>query len=160
MNLNNLPLSLMPGPLPGALIRPEFVNPQYLGTGTDWQKELFRKAPMTNHTITVSGGDDRTQYLLSTSYFNQEGIALGSDFKRYSVRLNLDNKTTNWLKIGTSLQLARVNENVNATVSIVYQHRTKHYPDIPVKTLDGSYGVLPTPAGCNLLPTRWHWPRL
>ena len=30
--------------------RPEFANPQYLGTGTDWQKELFRKAPMTNHT--------------------------------------------------------------------------------------------------------------
>jgi hypothetical protein len=95
--------------------RPEFANPQYLGPGTDWQKELFRKAPMMNHTLTVSGGDARTQYLLSTSYFNQEGIALGSDFTRYSVRLNLDNKTTNWLKIGTSLQLAHIDENVNST---------------------------------------------
>ena len=75
--------------------RPEFVNPKYLGPGTDWQKELFRKAPEMNHTLTVSGGDSRTQYLLSGSYFRQKGMARGSDFQRYSVRLNLDNKTTN-----------------------------------------------------------------
>jgi len=61
--------------------RPEFVNPKYLGPGTDWQKELFRKAPEMNHTITVSGGDTRTQYLLSGSYFRQKGMALGSDFQ-------------------------------------------------------------------------------
>jgi len=113
--------------------RPEFVNPKYLGKGTDWQAELFRKAPMQNHAITVNGGDARTQYLLSASYFNQEGIALGSDFKRYSVRLNLDNKTTNWLKIGTSLQLSHVDENVNATSSSVISNALILTPDIPVK---------------------------
>ena len=52
--------------------RPALANPKYLGEGTNWQKELFRNAPMSNHTLTISGGDARTQYLLSGSYFKQE----------------------------------------------------------------------------------------
>jgi TonB-linked SusC/RagA family outer membrane protein len=128
-------------------LRPEFVNPSYLGTGTDWQKELFRKAPMNNHNLTVSGGDDRTQYLLSTSYFKQEGIAIGSDFTRTSVRLNLDNRTTNWLKVGTSLQLARVSENQNSTASGVIGSALNLTPDIPVQNPDGSWGGVTNPDG-------------
>lgn len=127
--------------------RPEYVNPKHLGMGTDWQEELFRIAPMQNHSITVNGGDARTQYLLSTSYFNQQGIALGSDFKRYSVRLNLDNKTTNWLKIGTSLQLAYVDENVNSTTSSVISNALSLTPDIPVKNFDGTWGGITNPSG-------------
>lgn len=127
--------------------RPEFVNPKYVGKGTDWQSELFRKAPMQNHAITVNGGDARTQYLLSASYFDQEGIALGSDFKRYSVRLNLDNKTTNWLKIGTSLQLSHVDENVNSTSSSVISNALILTPDIPVKNLDGTWGGITNTSG-------------
>jgi TonB-dependent starch-binding outer membrane protein SusC len=143
--------------------RPEFTNPKYLGVGTDWQSELFRSAPMQNHSITVNGGDARTKYLLSTSYFNQEGIALGSDFKRYSVRLNLDNKTTDWLRIGTSLQLAHVNENVNSTTSSVISNALSLTPDVAVKNLDGSWGgvtndagwvvPIPNPVGLALLNT-------
>jgi TonB-linked SusC/RagA family outer membrane protein len=127
--------------------RPEFVNTKYLGQGTDWQGALFRKAPMSNQTITVSGGDARTQYLLSASYFDQQGIALGSDFKRSSVRLNLDNKTTNWLKVGTSLQLAHIDESVNATTSNVISTALSLTPDIPVKNPDGSWGGVTNPSG-------------
>ncbi len=127
--------------------RPEFVNPKYLGTGTDWQKELFRNAPMSSHTLTVSGGDLRTQYLLSGSYFNQEGIALGSNFRRMSVRLNLDNKTTNWLKIGTSLQLVNIKESVNSTSSNVINTALSQTPDIAVKNEDGSWGGAYNPNG-------------
>ena len=127
--------------------RPEFANPQYLGKGTDWQKELFRNAPMTNHTITVNGGDIKTQYLLSGSYFKQDGIALGSDFRRISVRLNLDNKTTNWLKIGTSLQLANIKENVNSTSSNVINSALSQTPDIAVTNADGSWGGAYNPNG-------------
>ncbi len=127
--------------------RPEFINPKFLGKGTDWQSELFRKAPMQNHAVSVNGGDARTQYLFSASYFNQEGIALGSDFKRYSVRLNLDNKTTNWLKIGTSLQLAHVDENVNSTTSSVISNALRLTPDIPVRNLDGTWGGITNTSG-------------
>jgi len=127
--------------------RPEFVNPKYVGKGTDWQAELFRKAPMQNHAVSVNGGDARTQYLFSAAYFDQDGIALGSGFKRYSVRLNLDNKTTNWLKIGTSLQLSHVDENVNATTSSVISNALSLTPDIPVKNLDGTWGGITNPSG-------------
>lgn len=121
-------------------LRPQFTNPKYLGEGTNWQKELFRKAPMQNHNITVAGGDNRTQYLLSGSWFQQEGIALGSNFTRASVRLNLDNKTTNWLKTGISLQLARVGEKVNTTNSNVIQTALMQTPDVNVQNADGSWG--------------------
>ncbi len=127
--------------------RPEFANPQYLGAGTDWQQELFRSAPMQNHNLAINGGDTRTQYLLSLSYFGQDGIALGSNFKRYSVRLNLDNKTTNWLKIGTSLQLAHIKEAVSTTSNSVINTALSLTPDIPVKNLDGSWGGVTNTSG-------------
>lgn len=127
--------------------RPEFANPQYLGTGTDWQSELFRSAPQTNHSLSISGGDKRTQYMFSLGYYNQQGIALGSDFQRYSVRLNLDNKTTNWLKIGTSLQLAHVDENVSTTGSSVISTALGLTPDIVVKNPDGTWGGISNTAG-------------
>lgn len=128
------------GVIIGYDLRPQFTNPQYLGEGTNWQKALFRKAPMQNHTLTVSGGDNRTQYLLSGSYFHQEGIALGSDFSRASVRLNLDNKTTNWLKIGTSLQLAHITEKVTTSSSGVISMALNQTPDVNVQNSDGSWG--------------------
>lgn len=127
--------------------RPEFVNPKYLGEGTNWQKELFRNAPMYNHTLNINGGDVKTQYLLSASYFNQEGIALGSNFRRISLRLNLDNKTTNWLKIGTSLQLVTIKENVNSSSSNVINTALSQTPDIAVKNEDGSWGGAYNPNG-------------
>lgn len=127
--------------------RPEFANPKYLGEGTNWQKELFRNAPMSNHTLTINGGDVRTQYLLSGSYFNQEGIALGSNFRRMSLRLNLDNRTTNWLKIGTSLQFVNIKENVNSTSSNVINTALSQTPDIAVQNEDGSWGGAYNPNG-------------
>jgi len=127
--------------------REDFANPKYLGKGTDWQKELFRNAPMTNHSLTVNGGDVRTQYLLSGSYFKQEGIALGSDFERVSVRLNLDNKTTDWLKIGTSLQLANIKESVNTTGNSVIHSALTQTPDIAIRNPDGSWGGNYNPDG-------------
>lgn len=63
------------------------------GTGTDWQDETFNyDAPVQNHQISISGGNDRSNYFVSFGYFNQEGIVGGnfnkSNFERYSLRLN------------------------------------------------------------------------
>jgi len=129
--------------------RPEFANPKYLGTGTNWQNELFRNAPMQNHSLTINGGDVRTQYLFSLSYFDQEGIALGSRFQRYSTRLNLDNKTTSWLKTGTSLQLASIKENVQSggSTSGVISSALGLTPDVSVKNNDGTWGGVTNTSG-------------
>jgi len=120
--------------------RPELANPKYLGEGTDWQDVMFRNAPTSKHTLTMSGGNKRTQYLLSGSYQSEEGIALGSKFDRISFRLNLDNKTTDWLKVGSSLQMVNIDENINSTVSSVVRAALEQTPDIPVQNNDGSWG--------------------
>jgi TonB-linked SusC/RagA family outer membrane protein len=120
--------------------RPQFANPAYLGNGTDWQDAMFRNAPATSHTLSVSGGDLKTQYFFSGSYEDQEGIALGSKFNRISFRVNLDNKTTDWLKIGTSLQLINIDENLATAGNNPIQQALNETPDVPVKNSDGSWG--------------------
>lgn len=120
--------------------RPQFANPQYMGLGTNWQKALYRTAPMLNHNLAISGGDDRTKYYLSGTYFSQQGIALGSDFKRTSIKANIDNKTTDWLKVGINLNLAHVAENVATSNTGVILQALNQTPDVAVVNPDGTWG--------------------
>lgn len=82
---------------------PVYVNPPNLGAGTDWQKELFRTAPMANYQLSFAGGTDRTKYNISGSLFDQKGIIESSRFKRYSFRTNLEQKVTDKLTVGTTI---------------------------------------------------------
>jgi TonB-linked SusC/RagA family outer membrane protein len=84
----------------------KYANPSALGLGTDWQEAIFRKnAPIFDHQISASGGSDKATYMVKFSYFGQQGIVGSSDskFDRYTIRLNLDQKVTNYLKIGTNI---------------------------------------------------------
>lgn len=87
---------------------PVYVNPKNLGKGTDWQDELYRVAPMSSANLSVSGGDAKTKYALSGSFFKQDGIIINSDFKRYSFRTNLDRQITDHLTVGTNLAYSRI----------------------------------------------------
>ena len=87
---------------------PEYVNPSTLGEGTDWQKELFRIAPTADYELSFSGGDKNTQYAISGGYFTQDGIVLGSDFKRYSFRTNLNQDISDKLSVGTNLSYSNI----------------------------------------------------
>jgi TonB-linked SusC/RagA family outer membrane protein len=98
-----------------------FNNPNYLpdpasyGQGTNWQDLVYRKAPIMNHLLTVSGGSDKTQMALSLNYFGQDGIAINSDFTRYSLRMNVDHKISNVFKVGASIYGSYVINNVIPT---------------------------------------------
>ncbi|MBW3627674.1 MAG: TonB-dependent receptor [Gemmatimonadetes bacterium] len=82
------------------------------GPGTDWQRELLREGvPMQDHSITFSGGDARTRYLLSGNFFDQQGIIVGSDFRRLSGRVNLDRTLSDRLQVGTSLNIGNTARN-------------------------------------------------
>jgi TonB-dependent SusC/RagA subfamily outer membrane receptor len=89
---------------------PIYVNPKNLTT-TDWQDAVLRTAPMANYQLTFSGGDDKTKYSITGSYFTQDGIIKNSDFKRYSFRSNLDREVSKRLTVGTSVTYARVTSN-------------------------------------------------
>jgi TonB-linked SusC/RagA family outer membrane protein len=80
-----------------------YPDPASLGGGIDWQDEIFRPAPIQNHQLTVNGGSEKTQLAVSANYFDQDGILINSDFKRYSFRLNLDHRISERVKMGTSI---------------------------------------------------------
>jgi TonB-linked SusC/RagA family outer membrane protein len=80
-----------------------YPDPASLGEGVNWQNYIFRKAPIQNHQLSITGGNDKTQLALSLNYFDQQGTFIGSSFKRYSYRLNLDHRLSKKVKIGTSI---------------------------------------------------------
>ncbi len=94
---------------------PLYPNPDSLGAGTDWQKEIYRDAPIQNYQLSLSGGNEKTQYTVSGDYFLQDGIIVGSDFTRYSFRATLDRKVNKRLKFGTSLGYNKTKNNTVPT---------------------------------------------
>lgn len=82
-----------------------------LGEGTDWQDEIYRTAPMQNYQLTVTGGDDKTKYMFSAGYYNQEGIVINSDYERFSARAKIDSDINSWLKMGINLAPTYMNAN-------------------------------------------------
>lgn len=66
----------------------------------DWQDNFFRNAPTQSYNLNVNGGSERTKYMFSAGYTNQEGIARGTGYNRLSIRLNIETKIRNWLSAG------------------------------------------------------------
>ncbi len=72
-------------------------------TDVNWLDAVFNdKALLQDYELSVSGATDKTSYYFSGGYYNQEGTAAGSGFKRYSLRANVEQRAAKWLKIGTN----------------------------------------------------------
>lgn len=81
-------------------------NFDYASQETDWQDEVFVKnAFMHNYNLSFDGGNDKMHYALSSSYFGQEGTIIGSNYERFTLRLNSDFEIAKWLKVGEHLSL-------------------------------------------------------
>ena len=73
----------------------------------NWLDEVFRQnALLQNYDLSVSSATDKLNYFVSGSFYDQEGIALSSDFRRYNLRANADVKAAHWLKVGTNSMIA------------------------------------------------------
>ncbi|MEO7121397.1 MAG: TonB-dependent receptor, partial [Ginsengibacter sp.] len=118
----------------------ELGDPSILGAGTNWQRALFNPTLMQKYSLSLSGGTDKTTFYFSGDYLSQDGVAAGSGFKRGSLRLNLTNQATNWLKFSTNLSAFGTNEKVNSFQSRIVNLALSQNPTIPVKNPDGSYG--------------------
>ncbi len=77
------------------------------GDGTNWQKEVYRSAPIQNHGLTFSGGTDRMQYSVSGNYLNQQGIVPNSGLKKGTLRANINHKVLEKLNFSLSTILSR-----------------------------------------------------
>ena len=116
-----------------------------LGAGTDWQKEIFRTARMSNYQLGFSGGTDATRYNMSFNYFDQQGTIINSGFKRASVRLNLDRKVSDKVSFSFTSQLSRTRQqraNVNTDGGSnggTVLDALRFNPAVPVRDANGNY---------------------
>jgi TonB-linked SusC/RagA family outer membrane protein len=87
-------------------------NPFLHDAGTNWQREIFRQAPMSNTNLSISGAANKVSYMVSADYMAQDGIILNTYSNRASFRTNLDVTATNWLKVGTRTALSYQTDNM------------------------------------------------
>lgn len=84
----------------------------YSSVDTDWQDVVFQNATVQNYHLSLDGGGDNYTYSMSGSYFKQQGIIIGSDYERLTVRMNTSFKPFSWLKIGENISfMASVAKN-------------------------------------------------
>lgn len=109
-------------------------------TDTDWQDAIFRTAGTTGHNISLSGKTNNVNYFVSGNYMNKEGIIINSDFKKYSMRMNIDGKYKR-LKFGVNFAPSYSTSNsVDASgAGGIVQSALMMPPVWPVYNEDGSY---------------------
>ncbi|ROI05855.1 SusC/RagA family TonB-linked outer membrane protein [Chryseobacterium sp. G0240] len=94
----------------GATLReliPDYLTP-YLNkqpglTDNDWYTTVLKPAPISNTSLNILGGSDKTKYSFTGSYLNQKGILIGTDYEKYSGNINLVTSVTDQLKFGVSM---------------------------------------------------------
>lgn len=82
-----------------------------IGSGTDWQDQIFRTALAQNHQLSFSGGSDNTSYYLGVNYLDQDGVVLRSGLKKYNVRLNYQVSPSDKFKVTLNLNTNRTMTN-------------------------------------------------
>lgn len=138
--------------------------------GNDWQDVVFRAAPMTSHSLSLSGGTKNTKYSASVSYLNQQGTIVKSSFESLKGRATLDQQISKNLKAGftfnyshnTSIGSAPAQGGGSATQYFLYQvlaytpvnydredamendlaNNDPNYPYNPTKTIQNQYSKM------------------
>ena len=115
----------------------------------DMLDEVLQVAPQTRYSITASGGTRNLRYSVSGEFMDQDGILIGSYFKRYSVSTNLDvqlkPKLSLKLNLRSSMTERRTQTNTNEGGGNnwgVISQATSHMPYYPIYNDDGSYFIL------------------
>ena len=110
-------------------------------SGTDWLDEIYNSAPIQNHQIGVSGGNEAGRYAMSLNYFDQEGIMIYTNFKRYSLRANTEFNINKRVRVGENFQVGygeRVNQpNGNSQESNPTSFAFRIQPIVPVYDVSG-----------------------
>lgn len=116
-------------------------NPD-LYPNTDWFAIMFRKAPMQEHNIRLSGGSDQATYSVSLGYLDQEGIMIKTNAKKYTLNSNLDFNISDRLKAGVNLSSTYWNRNEpsNGVETMMSNSITRALPIHPNILANGTYG--------------------
>lgn len=87
------------------------------GTNNNWLDQVTRKATQQNHSLSLSGGSEKSSYFMSLGYMDEQGIIKESSNKRYLGRINAEQTVKKWLKVGTNTAFTKsVNREVDGQV--------------------------------------------
>ena len=119
-----------------------------LGKGSDWQSAGIRKAPVQNHELSISGGDDKSKYLVSGNYFDQDGILYNTGFQRYSGRVNYERNLNDAFRINLNVfdshsQQTQLTGTGYGAVAIgnAWSTLLQTVPVVPIKNANGSFNI-------------------
>lgn len=116
---------------------PAYADPVSLGDGTDWLDAILRTAPISNVSVSYAGSGDKSNFYVSGSYFDQEGIVTNTGYKRYTMQLNSDHHLSERFMVGNNLSL---NHDVKTGNNEIFGALRS----LPVQTIyseDGGYSV-------------------
>lgn len=114
---------------------------------TNWFDEISRLGFQTSHNLSITGGNDNTKYLVSGNYFNQDGVIKNNGMTRYSLRANLDQKLSKYVKMGINLTATRneydnvplgSGQNGNAGILV---SAAQFNPALPIRDENGNYSM-------------------
>ena len=72
-------------------------------TDINWMDVVFNdRAKLQSYDLSLNHATDKLNYFVSAGLFDQEGIALGSSFRRYNMRVNADVKANDHIKVGAN----------------------------------------------------------
>lgn len=130
--------------------QPVYVDPnnpnlyRYVGN-TNWIKEEYPGwAPMTDHNLSLSGGDGKTSYLASLDYFSQDGLAKANHevYRRFNPTIKLNSDVTSWLNLDFKATLNHTEDNnaendyIGSSTSLIFGDSR---PTMPVRHPDGHF---------------------
>jgi TonB-linked SusC/RagA family outer membrane protein len=113
----------------------------------DYVKELFQTAPINSHEISVSGGNESTNYMISTSFFDQKGIIRSTGYTRGTTRLDVNTEVNKWLSGGMSMLVGISSNDIigssgdgyGGNGGSVIRYAFFRNPAIPIRFEDGTY---------------------
>lgn len=119
------------------------------GAGTDWFHEIFKSAPIQQHSLSASGASDKSNYYLSLGYTNQQGTLINTYFKRYQARVNTSFSVKDHIRLGENMSYYYISSpngggglvgggNLNEGNPISETYRI--LPFIPVRDIAGNLG--------------------
>jgi TonB-linked SusC/RagA family outer membrane protein len=138
---------------------PIFADPSAVAS-TDWQDQIFRRAPLQSFQASVTGGStggNATRYAVSAGHYDQDGVVMGSAFERSSLRLNLNQEIGSRMRLGTNITGSRVSTSFAATDGAVggsdasaVAAALQFIPTLPVRQDDGTFTNMAADAPAEL----------
>lgn len=113
---------------------------QAAGLETDWIAEATQTGIIQNHNVNVNGGGKYVRYFVSGNLMDQKGLLKGFNYRRYSLRTNIDMDVTDYLKVGTNSYIVSHNRDggrANFVMAEAMSPYAKEYEE------DGSYCIYP-----------------